>query len=729
MAKILIIDDRALNRQFLTTLLSSQRHRLLETTDGAEGLRVAREERPDLIISDVLMPTMDGYEFVRRLRADPAICDIPVVFSTAHYLSREAQALAEKCGVTSTIFKPCEPQVLMDIIEAALSGHQEPAPGLAIPDEFDRDHLQLLTNKLSEKADQTRAANAKLTALIELSSDLANERDPVQLLNRYCSVAREVIGARWTLVALLESDRKAVQHLGAVGIDLEDTPALQSALLKTGIFVTLLKEGRPIRLSDVTSTSAELRLPDGLPPARSLLVAPLAIREHVDGWICLADKLGFDGFSAPDERLAMDLAAKMAVAYDNARLYSDSLKYASTLEVEISERAKVERQLSESKVRLAGIINSALDSIITIDSNQRVLMFNGGAEQMFRCPAAEAIGQPLDRFIPPRFRASHSQDIRKFGGTARAVSGLRANGEEFPVEASISQIEVGGQKLYTVIMRDITERKLAEEDLRQTNQRLEGALVELQNKTRELATMTQQLWQASKLATMGELAASIAHELNNPLATISLHAEALLGQLAADDPHRRAMLVIEQEVERMASLVSNLLLFSRRSHPQVAPLDICQELTNSLDLIEYSLRSHNIDIVLDCATVLPPVQADRQQLHQVFLNLITNASDAMPRGGTLTVRSREGAMAEGQAAVVVEFSDTGIGVQTGDLPKLWEPFFTTKPPGKGTGLGLAICRRTVEGHHGTIEIETGPGRGATVRITLPATEEGIEVEE
>jgi signal transduction histidine kinase len=200
-----------------------------------------------------------------------------------------------------------------------------------------------------------------------------------------------------------------------------------------------------------------------------------------------------------------------------------------------------------------------------------------------------------------------------------------------------------------------------------------------------------------------------------------------MDQLLADDPNRRPLQVIEKEVERMATLVSNLLLFSRRGRQQIATVDICEELTNSLDFIQYHLRSHKIAVVKDCAAVLPTIQADRQQLHQVFLNLITNASDAMPKGGKLTVRSRVGALAGGQTAVVVEFSDTGTGVPTGDLPKLWEPFFTTKPEGKGTGLGLAICRRITEEHRGTIEIETGPGKGTTVRITIPTTDQAIEV--
>jgi signal transduction histidine kinase len=236
--------------------------------------------------------------------------------------------------------------------------------------------------------------------------------------------------------------------------------------------------------------------------------------------------------------------------------------------------------------------------------------------------------------------------------------------------------------------------------------------------------MTQQLWQASKLATMGELAASVAHELNNPLATISLHAEVLVGQLAADDPNRRSLLVIEQEVERMASLVSNLLLFSRRSHQQISTIDIGEELQNSLQFIHYHLRSHSITVATDFAGDMPSVQADRQQLRQVFLNLLTNASDAMPQGGSLTVRARKHSLENGSAAVIIEFSDSGIGIEPEDVPKLWEPFFTTKSEGKGTGLGLPICRRTVEEHGGTIDIESLPGKGTTVRIILPAMETG-----
>ena len=407
------------------------------------------------------------------------------------------------------------------------------------------------------------------------------------------------------------------------------------------------------------------------------------------------------------------------------------VKYILSFKKNITERKRAEAVLLSSELRYRRLFESAKDGILILDAiSGQIVDVNPYLIELLGFSRGQLVGKEL-------WEIGAFKDIV---ASKLAFAQLQQRGyiryENLPLESRqglTKQVEVvsnsylvGENRIIQCNIRDITERRLAEEDLRHTNERLEEALAELLTKTHELASMTQQLWQASKLATMGELAASVAHELNNPLATISLHTEILNGELAADDTGRRSLLVIEQEVERMATLVSNLLLFSRRGNPQIATVDLCEELTSSLDFIQYHLRSHNIDIVKDCAPVLPTIQADRQQLRQVFLNLISNSSDAMPQGGTLTVRSRVGAMVGGETAVVIEFSDTGTGVHTGDLPKLWEPFFTTKAEGKGTGLGLGICRRTVEEHRGTIELETGQGKGTTVRITLPATDESIE---
>jgi two-component system sensor kinase FixL len=392
---------------------------------------------------------------------------------------------------------------------------------------------------------------------------------------------------------------------------------------------------------------------------------------------------------------------------------------------DITERKLAEAALSASQGRYYTLFEYAPDGIVIADRQSYYVDANASMCRMLGYRRDELIGLHASDIVTQ----SETPHIGSALGVLKAKSDhhrewqfRRKEGSVFAAEVIATMMPDGN---LMGMVRDITERKLAEEELRQTNQSLGGALAELQTKTDELTSMTQQLWQASKLATMGELAASIAHELNNPLATISLRAELLVGELAIEDPNRESLLVIEQEVERMSALVSNLLLFSRRSHQQISTVNIVEELKNSLQFLNYHLRSHGIDVATDFENDLPNIHADTQQLRQVFLNLLTNASDAMPYGGTLTVRAKQQALETGARVVVLEFSDSGVGVEPEDLPKLWEPFFTTKPEGKGTGLGLPICRRAVEEHRGTIDIESLPGKGTTVRIILPATETEI----
>jgi two-component system sensor histidine kinase/response regulator len=274
---------------------------------------------------------------------------------------------------------------------------------------------------------------------------------------------------------------------------------------------------------------------------------------------------------------------------------------------------------------------------------------------------------------------------------------------------------------YDAAYRGNAELQKARDELALLNGQLEARVrdrtEELARRNQEISATYQQLWHSAKLATVGELTASVAHELNNPLQTVGLRIESLSRRFSSDQGAREAFSVVEKELDRMAHLVQNLLQLSRKGEQRIATVNAADELEKTLELLQYHLRTCGIETEKDFPPGIPLIRVDPEQLQQAFLNLFTNACDAMPSGGTLTLRVRGG------TKVVIDIIDTGSGIAADDLPRVMETFFTTKPPGKGTGLGLPICRRIVEAHGGSISIESEPGRGTTVRIVLPAAGE------
>jgi PAS domain S-box-containing protein len=389
-------------------------------------------------------------------------------------------------------------------------------------------------------------------------------------------------------------------------------------------------------------------------------------------------------------------------------------------------RLRDEKRQMEERLRLQSVaLESAPTGVVITDREGRMTWVNHQFTHITGYTADEVLGQTPRLLKSGKHDQSFYQHLWETILSGQVWRGefinRRKDGSLYIEEEIIAPVRDarGTISHFIGVHQDITERKRIEEAL--------------QTKTEQIREMTQQLWQTAKLATVGELAASIAHELNNPLATVNLRLEWLLAQIPDSDPRRRALEVIEQEVERMGNLVANLLQFTRRGQPQVSTLDVRDQIEQTLELIYYHLRNRGISVVREFAPHAPMIQADRQQLRQLFLNLFTNASDAMPQGGTLTLRVRVGEResgGKGEASpahplphspnhVVIEVADTGVGIAPEDLPKVMEPFFTTKPEGMGTGLGLAICRRIVQEHQGTMEILSEVGRGTTVRIVLP----------
>jgi hypothetical protein len=227
--------------------------------------------------------------------------------------------------------------------------------------------------------------------------------------------------------------------------------------------------------------------------------------------------------------------------------------------------------------------------------------------------------------------------------------------------------------------------------------------------------LEEQLQHAEKMASVGLLAAGVAHEVNTPLAGISSYTQLLRGQLDEADPRQQVLEKIEKQSFRAAKIINGLLNFSRSSGTEFERVDVNRVLLDVLSLVEHQLEGSKIRVRRELAPQVPPIRGNENRIQQVFFNLILNARDAMPSGGWLTLHTYADA-----DTVVVEVKDTGHGIRREHIRRIYDPFFTTKGIGRGTGLGLSVSYGIVQEHGGAIFVESSPGQGTTFQVALPA---------
>jgi diguanylate cyclase (GGDEF)-like protein len=376
MAKILVVDDRAINREFLSTLLGYVGHAVIEAVDGVEALAFARREHPDLIITDVLMPNMDGVELADRVHDDPAIADTPIIFYTATYRVPEASVLAESCRVAAVLAKPAEPQAILDVVAAALGSGPAPvlmpqqaaAPpsflGARLP-EYLRDLSELqqrLRRVLDEAVEEDRlerperndsivssyqTLGLRMGALLELGLVLASERDPETLLALFCTGAQDIMSAASAMIAVLDGEERKIEARAARGIGDDGLERLAAIDPRSGLFADVLADGKPRRYDSRDAIEAA-GLGELIADAKSAIVVPMPLRSTaaVRGWLCFAGRLGADAFDEEDAQFGMTLAAQFALAYGNLVMYDEIQRHAAKLEVEIVERRRAQHELA-----------------------------------------------------------------------------------------------------------------------------------------------------------------------------------------------------------------------------------------------------------------------------------------------------------------------------------------------------------------------------------------------
>ncbi len=374
-----------------------------------------------------------------------------------------------------------------------------------------------------------------------------------------------------------------------------------------------------------------------------------------------------------------------------------------------------EQRLRKSQESLAGIIGSAMDGIISVDEQQHILVFNAAAEKMFGYTASEMLGQSLDRLIPERFRAAHAGHIRKFEqthvtrrtiGALGTIFGLRANGEEFPTEASISQAAAGEVKLFTVILRDVTERRLAEQ-LRLENLRLDER--------------SHHVEEANRLKS--EFLANMSHELRTPLNAIIGFTEMLIDrrpgplnpkqQEYLGDVYNSAIYLLQliNDVLDLAKVEAGKMVFSPEQFLIGKAIEEVCAVTKAI------AQKKGIGLKVNVAPALRYVTLDQQKFKQVLYNLLSNAIKFTDEGGKVEIRA---AMHDAHHFKLL-IQDTGIGIKTEDIARLFKAFEQLKSGAwqEGTGLGLALTRKIVELQGGTIGVESDVGQGSCFTIVLP----------
>jgi diguanylate cyclase (GGDEF)-like protein/PAS domain S-box-containing protein len=380
MATILIVDDHVLNRQFLMVLLGYIGHRLIEAADGAEGLEKVTENLPDLIIADILMPNMDGYEFVTRMRAIPSVANTPVIFYTAAYHEREANTMALACGVPWILPKPSDPELILKIVHEALGMPQkENPPQLAVPqaetgplagiDEQLNEYfvelessrhlmsrlvhdgnalegdLQQVVQRLSNALSSLQGVSLRLTSLIELGLELAAARDPASLLDISSRVVQDMCLAKYAAIGILDEQSGQLEHFVTRGMDAAAQARLVPPQPHAGVLGEVLETRRARRMAGLPGDARHVGLPDTHPDVHSFLAVPVASQEHVLGWLYLTEKIGHPAFSEVDERAAATIASQLAVVYDNLLLYSAIQRQHLQLKIEVAERKQAQEAL------------------------------------------------------------------------------------------------------------------------------------------------------------------------------------------------------------------------------------------------------------------------------------------------------------------------------------------------------------------------------------------------
>lgn len=553
----------------------------------------------------------------------------------------------------------------------------------------------------------------RLQALHNISTALNTTLDPRQVVSLVLREAVRVTKADSGSVVLLNPETGQ--------LDIEDSFGLgpKAMLLKLrlgeGITGWVAEHGQPLRVGDVTCERRYVAVREGV---RSELAVPLEFEGQVQGVINV-DCDRPDAFNAADEELLLAMAAQAARVLHNAWLIRQLRQRAAQLDTLITIGQDILLPLTLEEV-LRHIVREArrlmrarLCSVLLLTPDREELELkasDGAGEDYVRRPNLKVadclVGVVVRRkrhLTIPNVQESDQfrhTELARQEGLVSLLSVPLVSGEEV----------IGVLSVYTGEPHRFSNDEIL---LLTALGSLGSVAVRKAQLYEKVLDVEEQLRQNEQLSALGLLAAEIAHEIRNPLTVVKMLFHSLDLRFAADDPRTKDATIIGEKMDQMNRILDQTLTFARRSEPELKPTDVNALFDDVLLLVRHKLMQQSITLQWQPAAGLPLASLDRTQIEQAALNLILNATQAMPRGGTLTITTQAR-----EPGVCVNISDTGVGMTDEVRERLFDGFLTTKSA--GTGLGLAVVRKIIDAHHGRIEVDSSPGRGTTFRVFLPA---------
>ena len=711
--RIVLADDNLVQLKLTKIQLTNAGYNVTEATNGVDALALVKSIKPDAVISDVLMPGLDGFELCLKIRNDADLKKIPVILMSSHYLEESDHALAENVGANYYLMRKPDAGELIKTLEACAEAGA-PTVEVESVEALKKEHNNRLIRQLEHQVSANVALarrcalqSAQLTLLSGGADALSNSESIEKTLQDVLATCLDAAGVSKGALFLVDKDHKLILH-HVIGYSSEQSKnSLIPFFSRSGLLeMVMAKKDVVLIPSDAVSKEVAAEMLANLAVVSGLLVPLVA---------------GFDCYGV----MFMGSMSRIVTG-------ADPIAFARAIGNQIGQTVKLASafdliHLSDQRYRL--LMDNASCGILIYDDKGNIKEVNKKTEQILGFKRDDILNHNFITFVPEDDR-EHTNEILTNLITNKSFVGneirlKQPDGSVKSVELTVDSIDVGDTQQKLVILNDVTER----------------------NKLRTQAFLS------DKLSTVGTLAAGIAHEINNPIAWVmanlgylktnieiftsyqkelyhvleepDANAKLVLLEKLIMDPKRQSVTMKFNEIvsetlqgaERVRDIVRNLKGFTRVDATEMTQVDLHQVIDTSISMavpeFKYKARMEK-----NFAPNLPMVIMNSGKMHQIFLNLIVNAAQAIPDGDLQNNKVQITTQIDGDM-VRVDISDTGKGISPEILPRIFDPFFTTKPAGIGTGLGLSICYDMIRSLGGNIKVKSTIGKGTTFSVYIP----------